>query len=411
MAAEGGAAVEKRMTLGKLFAPPVDLIEIGNLEETKEKGVKEGKWVLVNLQKIDVFECQTLNRDVWSNAQVKALVKEKFLFWQRQHDTGQDTPDARDADKYSQYYTLRDYPHIAILDPATGQSMKVFAQHQKPESFIDQLWSFLDTNKLFTEHAGNETHNNDEEKQLAAAIRASIEGVNDGAAAADSDNNQHFYSGDSPMSGDSFAGGSSDEDGDDGSNAAADDDDDDDPFAAFDAAAAAAATEKEASPGSAGSGSGGRGSGGSGSGSGGAGGGGGTGGSLFGSAAAAGVEAAEGQSGESGGSIGGAPAVAVGAAAEAEPVLAPEPAADSAERFCTIRFIFPDNAKVQRRFLVSETVWSLYLFVHDQGYRHEVHDLIFGYPKKIMDKETAHAVTLESLKMKRENVHVQTIDL
>eukprot|EP00729_Bicosta_minor_P012540 gene12540-33121_t len=252
---QAGGAAQTTMTLGKLFAPPIDLIEPGTLAQTQEKGTREGKWIIVNLQKIDEFEY------VWKNPEINALVSEKFLFWQRQHDTP-------DAEKYIQYYKRDSYPHIAILDPAT-------------ETFIDQLWSFLDTNKLFSEFDGNSSTNADEEKQLAAAMRASLK----------------------------------------------------------DAAAGEVAK------------------------------------------------------------------------VEVEPVLAPEPAADSAEPVCTIRFVFPDNAKVQRRFLLSEMVWSLYLFVHAQGHRHEIHDLVFGYPKKILDKESAKDVTLESMKMKRETVHVQTIDL
>lgn len=247
--------------------------------------------------------------------------------------------------------------------------MKTFAQHQKPETFIDQLWSFLDTNKLFSEFDGNSSTNADEEKQLAAAMRASLKDAAAGGAADDNtEDDQHLYTADSPTS--SFGVVSSDDD-DDGNAGDGDGNDSDDPFAAFDAAA-------KKSGGSASAGGGKQSGGGS-------------------SSAAAAAAAA-------------AAAVEV-AKVEVEPVLAPEPAADSAEPVCTIRFVFPDNAKVQRRFLLSEMVWSLYLFVHAQGHRHEIHDLVFGYPKKILDKESAKDVTLESMKMKRETVHVQTIDL
>lgn len=72
---------------------------------------------------------QTLNRDVWKNPEINALVSEKFLFWQRQHDTP-------DAEKYIQYYKRDSYPHIAILDPATGQSTPSTPSTPSPISLL-----------------------------------------------------------------------------------------------------------------------------------------------------------------------------------------------------------------------------------------------------------------------------------
>jgi len=37
---------------------------------------------MVNIQNVQEFKCQVLNRDIWSNATVKALVKKHFIFWQ-----------------------------------------------------------------------------------------------------------------------------------------------------------------------------------------------------------------------------------------------------------------------------------------------------------------------------------------
>lgn len=37
---------------------------------------------MVNVQDASEFPCQVLNRDVWSNAAVKTIIKEYFVFWQ-----------------------------------------------------------------------------------------------------------------------------------------------------------------------------------------------------------------------------------------------------------------------------------------------------------------------------------------
>jgi len=37
---------------------------------------------MVNVQNVREFVCQVLNRDVWSDPRVKAIVKENFIFWQ-----------------------------------------------------------------------------------------------------------------------------------------------------------------------------------------------------------------------------------------------------------------------------------------------------------------------------------------
>ena len=40
------------------------------------------KWLLINVQNVQEFVCQALNRDVWSNNGAKAVIKDHFLFWQ-----------------------------------------------------------------------------------------------------------------------------------------------------------------------------------------------------------------------------------------------------------------------------------------------------------------------------------------
>ena len=42
----------------------------------------EDRWLLVNVQEMTEFKCHILNRDVWSNSGVKALIESNFTFYQ-----------------------------------------------------------------------------------------------------------------------------------------------------------------------------------------------------------------------------------------------------------------------------------------------------------------------------------------
>ena len=50
--------------------------------QAREHGQAQCKWVIVNVQNVQEFSCQQLNRDVWSDSTVKSIIKESFVFWQ-----------------------------------------------------------------------------------------------------------------------------------------------------------------------------------------------------------------------------------------------------------------------------------------------------------------------------------------
>ena len=52
------------------------------LFQAKSTGASSNRWLLVNIQNAKEFPCQVLNRDVWSNQTVKAIINEHFVFWQ-----------------------------------------------------------------------------------------------------------------------------------------------------------------------------------------------------------------------------------------------------------------------------------------------------------------------------------------
>jgi UBX domain-containing protein 7 len=171
--------------LAKMFQPPWELMYKGGWDSAREVGREEQKWLLVNIQDGSVFDCQVLNRDLWKNPSVVETVKENFIFLQYSKD------DIR-ADQYLQYYFQEHsnpdlYPHIAIVDPRTGEQVKVWsAEVPKPGDFLMQLHEFLDRYSL-SSHARNPVAKRKsevkkpksidqmtEEEQLERALQASL---------------------------------------------------------------------------------------------------------------------------------------------------------------------------------------------------------------------------------------------
>lgn len=148
--ATGGASEEsaKAARLAELFRPPFELMHQLSWDAARDKGKEEMKWILVNIQDTSIFTCSELNRDIWKHDGIKELVKENFIFLQY---TKQD-PRAQSYVNY--YFPLKDvesaYPHIAIVDPRTGEQVKVWSGPPLPAAgdFLMQLVEFLDRYSL-----------------------------------------------------------------------------------------------------------------------------------------------------------------------------------------------------------------------------------------------------------------------
>uniref|UniRef100_A0A3Q0S5Y0 UBX domain-containing protein 7 n=1 Tax=Amphilophus citrinellus TaxID=61819 RepID=A0A3Q0S5Y0_AMPCI len=173
----GGTVDKKLSTLADLFRPPIELMHKGSFETAKDCGQMENKWLMINIQNVQDFACQCLNRDVWSNDSVKTIIREHFIFWQVYHDS-------EEGQRYIQFYKLNKFPYISILDPRTGQKMVEWNQLDVA-SFLEQATGFL------AEHGqldGPSCHappakrarsesliDASEDSQLEAAIRASLQ--------------------------------------------------------------------------------------------------------------------------------------------------------------------------------------------------------------------------------------------
>jgi hypothetical protein len=102
----------------------------------------------VNIQDPSVFDCQVLNRDLWKDPSIRDTIKEHFIFLQYSKDDPRGTP-------YLQYYfqtsgVSDNFPHIAIIDPRTGEQVKVWSGPpvMKASDFLMQLHEFLDRYSL-----------------------------------------------------------------------------------------------------------------------------------------------------------------------------------------------------------------------------------------------------------------------
>ncbi|KAM9315809.1 UBX domain-containing protein 7 [Gastrophryne carolinensis] len=172
----GGVVDKKLTTLADLFRPPIDLMHKGSFETAKECGQLKNKWLMINIQNVQDFACQCLNRDIWSNDSVKTLIREHFIFWQVYHDS-------EEGQRYIQFYKLSDFPYVSILDPRTGQKM-VEWQKLDVGSFLEQVTEFLAEHGQLDGLSSSPPKKRprseslidaSEDSQLEAAIRASLQ--------------------------------------------------------------------------------------------------------------------------------------------------------------------------------------------------------------------------------------------
>ncbi|ELT92791.1 hypothetical protein CAPTEDRAFT_20428 [Capitella teleta] len=171
------SGTQKRRTLEDLFRPPIDLLHKGTFETAKEAGCKTNKWLMVNVQNVKEFQCQVLNRDVWSNEAVRSLIKRHFILWQVYSDS-------HDGMRFSRFYEASTWPYIAVLDPQTGEKLVTWT-HSDPMTFCDLVGEFLLTHSspsgppaesppVKRKKEASSVVDISEDDQLQAAIRASL---------------------------------------------------------------------------------------------------------------------------------------------------------------------------------------------------------------------------------------------
>ncbi|KAM0294574.1 hypothetical protein ACHAO9_001008 [Fusarium lateritium] len=145
--AENGAHARR---LEDLFRPPYDLMARMSWDEARTLGKEDKKWIMVNLQDMNDFNCQALNRDIWKDKDVNDLVAENFIFLQYDKQFP-------DAEEFVNFYFPNqthenpdNYPHVSIIDPRTGEQVKVWTGRPFPsaQDFHAELAEFLDRYSL-----------------------------------------------------------------------------------------------------------------------------------------------------------------------------------------------------------------------------------------------------------------------
>lgn len=149
-ASGNGAPSAHARRLEDLFRPPYELMYRITWDEARTLGKEDKKWIMVNLQDMSDFNCQMLNRDIWKDRAVQELVKENFIFMQLDKDYP-------DAEEYITFYFPNqghenpdNYPHVSIVDPRTGEQVKVWSGKPFPTAveFHAEVAEFLDRYSL-----------------------------------------------------------------------------------------------------------------------------------------------------------------------------------------------------------------------------------------------------------------------
>lgn len=119
-------------------------------DEARALGKEDKKWILVNLQDMNDFNCQALNRDIWKDAAVRDIVSENFVFLQYDKDYPSSHEYLTFYFAHQSHENPDNYPHVSIVDPRTGEQVKVWSGRPFPSAaeFHAELAEFLDRYSL-----------------------------------------------------------------------------------------------------------------------------------------------------------------------------------------------------------------------------------------------------------------------
>mmetsp|Transcript_20779 Transcript_20779/g.34355 ORF Transcript_20779/g.34355 Transcript_20779/m.34355 type:complete len:446 (-) Transcript_20779:1461-2798(-) len=148
---------DRSRNLHTLFEPPREILFQGSFAEARSKATSDRRWVLVNIQKDSEFFSYVLNRDLWSNEMIQDIVKSGFVFYQ--HELGDE-----EAKMYERFYKPEAYPHVAIIDPRTGEKMielnlktRANDPNDLQSTFLEKVSAFLDSHSMTPKRPGSVT--------------------------------------------------------------------------------------------------------------------------------------------------------------------------------------------------------------------------------------------------------------
>lgn len=124
--------------LSELFRPPVEISFCGSFQAARDYAKDQNKWLIVNVQDMNDFNCQVLNRDIWSSERLRAVIKKYFIFWQVAIDN-------TDGHRFQVFYGIQVYPYIGVIDPRTGEEKLSYKTGFKltHDEFMSKLKDYL----------------------------------------------------------------------------------------------------------------------------------------------------------------------------------------------------------------------------------------------------------------------------
>lgn len=90
----------------------------GTFEMARRYARDKNRWLLVTVHAPTDFASQAMNRDLWNSSLLQSFVKENFVFVQL-------IVGGSDERRYQSFYPYDGlYPHVALIDPRTGERVE-----------------------------------------------------------------------------------------------------------------------------------------------------------------------------------------------------------------------------------------------------------------------------------------------
>ncbi|CAN6245283.1 unnamed protein product [Urochloa humidicola] len=126
---------QQRSSLADMYKLPEDLMCSESFHYAKVRAAREDRFLLVNLQAQD-FQSELYNRDLWSDEQVRGVVKESFVLFLVQKEESTYLPD--ECSTVCTFYKLEhdQLPAVLVLDPITGMLLEKWSGPMTPEEFV-----------------------------------------------------------------------------------------------------------------------------------------------------------------------------------------------------------------------------------------------------------------------------------
>lgn len=122
------------------FEPPRALVfDDGDCEDAAMAARESKKWLVVNIQSPSSFDSHRLNRDVWKDDAMQAMLPVSFILYQT-YDVSEEGQDLAGG------WGLTEFPVILVVDPVTGAPMKKWHGFIPADELIEELVPFMDTN-------------------------------------------------------------------------------------------------------------------------------------------------------------------------------------------------------------------------------------------------------------------------